>query len=95
MSRRITHLDHQPTIREVVDMAKRGVPFIGGWWYGRRTAGGTYILGSRGFQFDDDHDRDSVAITTWGQVVPLSIATPPDFVEEFQKAVDDTKRAAR
>ncbi len=92
MSRARLELDHQPTIREVVDMAFRGVPFVGGWWYGYRTKGSTYILGSRGFQFDDDRDRDSVAITRWGQVVPLSIATPPDFVAEIQGEID-SKRA--
>ncbi len=95
MSRRITHLDHQPSTAEVVDLAHAGTPFEGGWWIGYLTRGGTYIVASKGLQFDDGLDRDSIAITRWGQVVPLSIATPPDFVEEFQKAVDDTKRAAR
>lgn len=72
-------------------MAKRGVSFVGGWWYGSRTVGGTYILGSRGFQFDDDRDRDSIAITAWGNVLPLSMATPPDFVAEVQSEIDSRR----
>ena len=91
MSRARVELDHQPTIREVVDMAKRGVSFVGGWWYGHRTQGGTYILGSRGFQFDDDRDRDSIAITAWGNVVPLSMAVTEDFVAEVQSEIDSRR----
>lgn len=94
MSHRRVRLDHQPSPAEIVDMARRGVAFEGGWIKGRRTKGGTFIVTSKGFQFDDDQDRDSIAITAWGKVAQLGLAVAPDWVEEIEQAIAATKAVA-
>jgi hypothetical protein len=95
MTPRPVKFESNPSAAEIVALAKHGEPFVAPWWVGYLTRGRTYIIASQGFKFDDDKDRDKVAITMWGQVVPLDIAVDPEWVELLREAIAESKAVSR